>query len=388
MQTILVGLGAGIASALLFISLASGSGLALALFYFAPLPVMLAGLGWNHFAALLATLTAAGGIGILLVTRMFVGIGEGAYGPSAPTIISDLYPVEKRGRKLAWFYLAIPVGSALGYVLGGQAAAIAGNWRWAFYVVVPPGLLLGALCFMMREPARGLSDAGSTRRLATLADIKVLLRTPSYVYDVLGMTAMTFAVGGLGFWMPRYVAVFRMGAVPGTTDGDATLAKVSTTFGALTVVAGLVATLAGGWLGDRLKPRMPGSYFVISGIGMILGFPLFLLAMFRPFPEAWTYIFLAEFCLFFNTGPTNTVLANVTHPSIRASAFALCILTIHLFGDAASPFLMPFVKWTLGGSWNTAFGLVAIAFLVSGAFWLLGARHLQRDTELAPTRLS
>ena len=110
--------------------------------------------------------------------------------------------------------------------------------------------------------------------------------------------------------------------------------------------------------------------------------------MFRPFPEAWAYIFLAEFCLFFNTGPTNTILANVTHPSIRASAFAICILTIHLFGDAASPFLMPAVKWALGGSWNTAFGLVAIAFLVSGVFWLLGARHLQRDTELAPTRLS
>src|SRR6266849_1678581 len=74
--------------------------------------------------------------GILLLTRCFVGIGEGAYGPIAPDMISDLYPVQIRGRVLAWFYMAIPVGSALGYVLGGTIASML-NWRWAFYLVVP-----------------------------------------------------------------------------------------------------------------------------------------------------------------------------------------------------------------------------------------------------------
>ena len=259
--------------------------------------------GGSGLAPKIAALLGLSAVGVLLATRMFVGIGEAAYGPAAPTIISDLYPVEKRGRKLAWFYLAIPVGSALGYVLGGQVAAIAPSWRWAFYVVVPPGLLLGALCFLMREPRRGLSDAGSTHRVATLADVRILLRTPSYVYDVLGMTAMTFAVGGLGFWMPHYITEFRMHADPATETGHKVLGHVNTTFGAITVVAGLVATLAGGWLGDRLKPRLPGSYFLISGAGMLIGFPFFVLMMLRPFPEAWVYIFLAEFCLFFNTGP-------------------------------------------------------------------------------------
>lgn len=329
----------------------------------------------------------ATGIVMLLITRMFVGIGEGAYGPAAPTIISDLFPVSSRGRKLAWFYLAIPVGSALGYVLGGSITNATGNWRWAFYSVVAPGIVLGLLCFFMREPARGQADAGSQHRVARIRDVKVLLKTPSYVWATLGMTAMTFAVGGIGFWMPRYVAVFRMGADVGTSEGQRTLASVNFTFGALTVVAGLLGTLAGGFLGDRLRPRLPGSYFTISGLGMIAGFPLFLLSMYRPFPEAWVYIFLAEFCLFFNTGPTNTILANVTHPSIRASAFAITILMIHLFGDASSPFLMPLVKYMLGGSWNTAFALVAVAFLVAGVFWLLGAKHLERDTRLAPTRL-
>ena len=87
----------------------------------------------------------------LLITRIFVGIGEGGYGPAAPTILADLYPLENRGRVLAIFCAAIPVGSALGYVLGGAISGHLG-WRWAFYLVTPPGLLLGALCFTQRDP--------------------------------------------------------------------------------------------------------------------------------------------------------------------------------------------------------------------------------------------
>ena len=104
----------------------------------------------------------------LLLTRCLVGVGEAAYGPVAPTILSDLYPVEQRGRILAWFYMAIPVGSALGYVLGGAVADSsigelggrllgihAESWRWAFFLVVPPG-----------DPARdlGLLHEGSAAR--------------------------------------------------------------------------------------------------------------------------------------------------------------------------------------------------------------------------------
>src|SRR3954452_5047148 len=97
---------------------------------------------------------------ILLLTRCFVGVGEAAYGPVAPTILSDLFPVAIRGRILSWFYLAIPVGSALGYVFGGSIATMAGGdrnpqaWRWPFYAVVIPGLFLGAWSLFMRDPRR------------------------------------------------------------------------------------------------------------------------------------------------------------------------------------------------------------------------------------------
>src|SRR5262249_43102011 len=115
---------------------------------------------------------------MLLVTRCVVGVGEAAYGPIAPALISDVYPVSVRGRVLAWFYAAIPVGSALGYVLGGLFAQ-PGRWHYAFLLTVPPGIVLGTWCFFLREPARGGADAAVVRRTPTLVDYRALLRIRS-----------------------------------------------------------------------------------------------------------------------------------------------------------------------------------------------------------------
>lgn len=320
----------------------------------------------------------------MLLTRCLVGIGEAAYGPIAPAIISDLYPVRVRGQVLAWFYMAIPVGSALGYVLGGWIAnsglgdwgasafgAKPESWRWAFYVVVAPGVALGLWSFFMRDPARGQADLAQAAPLAAVRwrDYLVFLRTRSYVLCTLGMTAMTFSIGGIGFWIPYYLET-RPGAPAASTF----------IFGLITVVAGLSATLLGGLAGDRLRARFPGSYFLVSGVAILTGFPAFLAVLHTPFPWIWMWIFLTVFCLFFNTGPTNTILANVTHPSLRAAGFALNILIIHAFGDVISP-----VAIGLLSDWfqdmTQAFIVVGMMFLVAGALWLFGVRYLPRDTE-------
>jgi MFS family permease len=270
---------------------------------------------------------------ILLITRCFVGIGEGAYGPVAPTIISDYFPVAVRGRVLSWFYMAIPVGGALGYALGGSVAAInrqAESWRWAFYLVVAPGLLLAVWAYLMRDPPRGAADRLSAPpRRATARDYRLLLHNPSYVLDTLGMTAMAFAMGAMTAWAPAYLEERGAGPIFGM--------QPEFFFGAICAVAGLISTLAGGMAGDALRGRFPGSYFLVSGVGMLVSVPCFLLFLVVPFPMDWLFVFLTVFFLFFNTGPSNTVLANVTHPSIRATAFAINILVLHLFGDAISP---------------------------------------------------
>jgi MFS family permease len=320
-----------------------------------------------------------GSFGFLLLTRCFIGIGEAAYGPIAPTLISDLYPVKIRGSVLAWFYAAIPVGSALGYVLGGLL-----GWPDAFYWVVPPGLLLGLWCWLMPEPRSGQADLAHNEpeRVPRLKDYLVLFLTPSYVLDTLGMTAMTFSIGGIAIWMPDYIYAYR---------GEPNLDRVNHIFGALVVVSGLGATLLGGIAGDRLRPRIAGSYFLVSGLSMLVAFPLFLAVLYVPFPWAWLFIFLACFFLFFNTGPTNTILANVSHPAIRAQAFALNILVIHLFGDAFSPKLMGRIadRFAVGGqaNMNAAFLAVSGMIFLGALCWLAGTPFLAGDTARAPTRL-
>jgi MFS family permease len=333
----------------------------------------------------------AGGFFALLLTRCFVGVGEAAYGPVAPALISDFYPVKVRGQVLAWFYMAIPVGSALGFVIGDLVARSnigawgertlgiqAESWRWAFFLVVIPGMVLGVLSFLMKEPSRGAADLGHghtpMKPKLSWRTYLVFLRTPSYVLCTLGMTAMTFAIGGIAFWMAYFLK-----HKPGAPEA------VTTIFGAITVVAGLSATLLGGWLGDRLRARIPGSYFLVSGAAMLAGFPFMLLTINASFPMVWVWLFLACFCLFFNTGPANTILANVTHPSIRAAGFALNIFVIHALGDVISPVIIGILSDRY--SMPFAFTLVGGMFVVAGVLWLSGMRFLKRDTELASTRL-
>lgn len=303
--------------------------------------------------------------GILFATRICVGIGEGGYGPAAPTILADLFPREKRGRILAIFCAAIPVGSALGYVLGGLVGAHYG-WRWAFYVLVVPGLLLGLTCFFQRDPRVAAHHVVQESPRRTPADYLRLFKTRSYLINCLAQTLMTFAAGGLGYWMAAYLK-FR----------DQDPAKSLTTFGLITVVAGLTSTLLGGVVADRLRPRFPGSDFWVSGIGMLIACPIFAISLYMPFPAAWAGMFFAIFFLFLNTGPSNTALANVSLPIVRATAFAMNIFVIHLFGDVlANP-----VLGYIGGHWNIriAFLWVSGIIFAGGLVWLFGVKYLPAD---------
>jgi MFS family permease len=303
---------------------------------------------------------------ILFATRIFVGIGEGGYGPAAPTILSDLFPIETRGRVMAIFCAAIPVGSALGYVIGGLIGVHLG-WRWAFYLVAPPGLLLGLLCFWQRDPRVAADHLVQNTPRRSMRDYLNLFRTRSYLINCIAMTLMTFVIGGLGFWVPAYLRYRNQSPAVGMTI-----------FGLVTVVSGLVATLLGGVIADRLRSRFPGSYFWVSGIGMLIACPIFVVTLYVPFPAAWVTMFLAIFFLFLNTGPSNTALANVSLPGVRATAFAANIFIIHAFGDVQAFWLLGYI----GGHTNmhVAFLFVSGIIFVSGVAWLIGVKYLPADT--------
>jgi MFS family permease len=226
----------------------------------------------------------------------------------------------------------------------------------------------------MRDPRHHAAAAIGTKPPFKIADVLALFRIRSYVLNTAAMTAMTFAIGGISFWLPRYLYTDRAADF----GGSPSLGKINMIFGGITVVAGLLATLSGGWIGDRVRRRYPSAYFLVSGTGILLAFPFTLAMLKTPFPAAWVLVFLAIFFLFFNTGPANAALANVTPPAARATAFALNILAIHALGDAISP---PLVGWIAGKtSMNLGFLLVSAMMVVAGAFWLIGARFLGRDT--------
>jgi MFS family permease len=322
---------------------------------------------------------ASGGSGLantylfLLGMRCLIGVGEAAYGPVAPTIISDLFPVKARGKVMAAFYAAIPVGSACGYAIGGF---FSDHWHRAFFSTLPPGIILGLLCFFMPEPKRvGSPDAAPHKPRA--ADYLALVKIPSYVLNTLAMAALTFSMGGIAFWMPRYLV----------EDRHLNPEHANLIFGGIVATAGLIATVAGGWAGDKLRDKVRGGYFIVSAAGMLSGFPLFLLMLVTPFPACWGVIFLACCCLFFNTGPSNTALANVTHPSIRATAFAANILVIHTLGDVISPTIIGAVadRFKTPDSSGLSIGFVVVSglMLLGGILWAWGARYLDRDTQQA-----
>ncbi len=342
--------------------------------------------------------TGAGGLAagfiMLLMTRCFVGAGEGAYGPLAPTILSDCFPVAKRGKILSLFYVAMPVGGALGYALGGFIAKLdaAGihasawekelpaheSWRLGLLGRHDPGADPGNPIARDGESPTGAADAVSTRRRMTWSDYRILLQTPSFVLDTLGMTAMSFGMGALAFWMPDYLEAHQVPDLFGV--------GARTVFGIIVALAGLGGTITGGVLGDALRTRLPGSYFLVSGAGLLLSAPFVLLFLVLPFPWAWCMIFAAVFFMFVNTGPTNAILANVVHPVMRPAGFAVNILVIHVLGDVISPPIIGAVS----GYWNMSVGIAVVsAFLAfGGLLWLWGGRYLDRDTQIAPQRLA
>ncbi|MDD5629167.1 MAG: MFS transporter [Elusimicrobia bacterium] len=309
----------------------------------------------------------AQGFAQLFAARATVGIGESCYGTISPSFVAEHFPPEKRASALALFSMAIPVGSALGYVAGG-AMGQAWGWRNAFYLVGLPGLVLMVWSLRLREPPRPALSAPPPPRSA-LASYLDLFRVPSYACVTLAGAAMTFTLGGLAVWMPSFFH----------RRWDLSLGEAGTLFGGMTVAAGLLGSLFGGWIADRALRWTSRSYFWVSGLGYVAGLPLAAAALLAPSLRLCVAaMFLAEFFLFLNMGPINAVIVSVTRPEARSMAFAANILVIHALGDAASPTLIGLAsdRWGLTSALLAACGALALA----AAFCFSGLRHYDEDS--------
>jgi MFS family permease len=318
----------------------------------------------------------------LLVRHTLVGIGEATFVTIAPTFVADLFAEKMRGRILGVFYLAIPVGSAAGYLLGGNLAPHYG-WRFPFYIAAAPGFMLAIAVLFLKEPERGQFDSveepteelparvltGSRlKRLLTAPYLELkriydfVLCNPAFLTATLGMAAMTFSLGGIQVWMPQFLY----------SERHYTLAAANFVFGIIIVVDGIVAALAGGWLGDYLLPRMKSSYYMVSAASMALGIPAMIVALFARGRAMVPAIAVAAFFLLLNTSPLNAAVINSVGAHIRATAIAANIFIIHILGDVPSPTMMGWVADRR--SLQTAFILPVIAMGISSAILFYGMR--------------
>jgi MFS family permease len=306
----------------------------------------------------------------LFAARALVGVGEAAYVAIAPALLADCFPVNARGRVFAVLNMAIPVGAALGYVLGGLIGQHFG-WRAAFFVCGAPGIALAGAVLWLKDPPRGAQEGspgtgkpGRTGAVSgAVAVYMSLLRRPPYMLLVLGYAAYTFGLGGLGFWMPTFLE--RVRGIPAD--------QATTGFGAIVVVTGVLGTLAGGWLGDYCLKRSPQGYLWFSGVVTLAAAPVALLALAAPAPALYyPAVVVAELLLFMSTGPINAAIANIVSPLERASAIALSMFGIHLLGDVPSPPLIGHLSDV--GSLAHAVLVVPVAVAIGGIVWLVCAR--------------
>lgn len=323
----------------------------------------------------LATAGAAFATGFwtFMLARALVGVGEAAYATLAPTIIADFYPPERRNRIMTIFYVAIPVGAALGFTLGGIAGDLWG-WRPAFLICGLPGLAVAYLTFTIKDPGRGTFDGGANIAPPSWKEAwGVLRKSRPYVNAVAGYTAVTFAAGGMADWFPTFLSRHR----------DMDLAEAGSLVGTVTVVGGLAGTACGGLLADYLKRWTRQPYLALSGLSMLPATAFAALALVVESKLAIAACILgAQFFLWFYNGPINTILANSVSSAMVARAFAASILSIHLFGDAISP---PIIGAISDATGNLPLGvsLVPFAMLFGACIWLIGWRTIQESKGIA-----
>jgi predicted MFS family arabinose efflux permease len=307
----------------------------------------------------------------LLLARTVIGVGEASYAIVTPSLLSDFYPAERRARVFAIFYAAIPVGTALGYALGGTVGSAFG-WRPAFFFAGIPGAVLAFTLLGLSEPERGASDtagAGTATPLALGPSLRALAARRSYLYNTGAQVLYTFAMGGLATWMPTYYVRQR----------GLALETASTTFGLVLLVAGFIGTVLGGHLTDRLAPRLRGAQFAVSGASLALALVFTLGAVLASPPAIfWPCTFVTLLLLFLNIGPLNAAMANVLPPDLRARGFALTTMAMHLLGDAASPWLIGVVSDYVGLTAPILASGVLLA--LAGLLLLAGRGALDRDT--------
>ncbi|KAM9846837.1 sphingosine-1-phosphate transporter SPNS2 isoform 2-T2 [Aulostomus maculatus] len=344
---------------------------------------------------------------LFVLSRGLVGIGESSYSSISPTIIGDLFTNNSRTMMLSVFYLAIPLGSGLGYILGSTAKVAAGDWHWALRVSPLLGIMAGTLILLfVPEPKRGSADQIGGRiktRTSWFCDMKALAKNRSYTFSSLASAAVSFATGAFGYWIPAYLA--RAQVVQKTAEvctKDICSSTDSFIFGAITCVTGLLGVVIGAATTRLCRQKTERADPLVCAVSM-LGSAIFICLIFvvakKNIIGAYVCIFIGETLLFLNWAITADILMFVVIPTRRATAVAFQSFISHLLGDAGSPYLIGLISDALQESYATSelwkflslgYALMLCPFIIvlGGMFFLATALFFLDDREKAENQMS
>jgi MFS transporter, Spinster family, sphingosine-1-phosphate transporter len=315
----------------------------------------------------------------LFVSRAILGIGEASYYPAGTSLLSDYFPKNQRGRVMSIWGAGSTLGIAVGFAGGGYIAEKFG-WRNAFFFAAVPGILFALLAFAMREPLRGsVEERGPAVERTQEANMRTflgLMRIPTLRATILSQTVLYFVLASNAFWLPT-VLVNRF---------DLSISRANLVAGAVLVLGGLIGTLAGGWIADRLALKNPAAYLQVGIVGFLVGAVFIAISLVAPLSIGPIPVFIPAFllaviCLYLYSGPFTAVAQNVVSPALRASAVTMLLFVAHVFGDSHSTVDVGFIADRVGSLQIALLITSPTLLIVAAVIAATGLRSVRPDTQ-------
>jgi len=306
----------------------------------------------------------------LFMARLLIGIGEAGYAPGGTAMISGLYPLERRARMMGIWNASIPLGSAIGVLLGGLIAARLG-WKHAFGLVAIPGLIVAVLFLFVKDYKTvdlSFVDKNSKKVRMERKDIlKEFLSKPSIIYTYFGITAVVFVTTSLLTWLPTYFEKTRQIS-----------AEAAGKMASSVMVLALIGAPLGGWLTDLWRKKRINARSLFPALSTLLS-GIILLSALVAFKGSIQYIIFLVFGIFIMTfiAGSASVTQDVIHPGLRATSYAIAVVVQNLLGSSTAPIVLGRI-YDLS-SIETALSILPFILLIGSLLFFMASRHYEKD---------
>lgn len=308
----------------------------------------------------------------LFMARLLIGVGEAGYAPGGSAMISGLYPIEKRSKMMGLWNASIPLGTAIGVLLGGIIATKLG-WKHAFGLVAFPGLIVAILFLFVKDyktvDLSFVDRANKKIKMEKKDMIKEFLTKPSIIYAYFGIAAVVFVTTSLITWLSTYFQKMRM--LPQDKAGSMASAVM---------ILALVGAPLGGILTDRWRKTQFNARLLLPAISTLISAILLFLALafFTGTIQFIALLIMGITIMMFISGAA-AVTQDVIHPGLRATSYAVAVVVQNLLGASMAPIIVGKI-YDLTNI-KTALSILPLVLIIGAFLFYIGSRHYGKDME-------